>query len=414
MSAEPRMTGFNFLERPELPAPQVSVEQAQQLLATYYGSSARAEALGSQQDKNFLVFDDIDEAIGVLKVANPAFTATELEAQDAAAQLIAEAEPTVRVAVPQPNVAGQPYSTVTGLLDDTAYVRLLRYLPGGTLLDDGYLSPTVVAGMGDLAGRVSRALADFTHPGLDRAVQWDLRYAKAVVDELISHVPDPAMRERIAMGTDHAWARVEALATELPRQAVHLDLTDANIVARRPVGGPPKPDGIIDFGDLSDTWAVSELAITMSAILGHPGARTTSILPGVKAFHRIRPLSVAEAQALWPLLVLRTAVLLVNGFNGLGLHTLLAVVRMFPKVYTNFVFVQVGVLDAGNFKGASEVENLREHSQKEVERYVTYMGGAENVLARARESFAEGDYRWVVEVVNHVVFADPANEKLRQ
>jgi amino acid transporter len=69
----------------------------------------------------------------------------------------------------------------------------------------------------------------------------------------------------------------------------------------------------------------------------------------------------------------RTAVLLVNGFNGLGLHTLMAVIRMFPKVYTNFVFVQVGVLDAGNFKGASEVENLREHSQKEVMRYVTYI-----------------------------------------
>jgi amino acid transporter len=69
----------------------------------------------------------------------------------------------------------------------------------------------------------------------------------------------------------------------------------------------------------------------------------------------------------------RTAVMLVNGFNGLGLHTLLAVVRMFPKVYQNFVFVQVGVLDAGNFKGAAEVENLREYSQKEVDRYVAYM-----------------------------------------
>ncbi|MEI6075202.1 MAG: APC family permease [Verrucomicrobiota bacterium] len=69
----------------------------------------------------------------------------------------------------------------------------------------------------------------------------------------------------------------------------------------------------------------------------------------------------------------RTAVLLVNGFNGLGLHTLLAVVRMFPKVYQNFVFVQVGVLDAGNFKGAAEVENLRDHSRKEVDRYVAYM-----------------------------------------
>jgi hypothetical protein len=69
----------------------------------------------------------------------------------------------------------------------------------------------------------------------------------------------------------------------------------------------------------------------------------------------------------------RTAVFLVNGFNGLGLHTLLAVMRMFPKVYQNFVFVQVGVLDAGNFKGAAEVENLRDHSQREVERYVAYM-----------------------------------------
>jgi len=70
----------------------------------------------------------------------------------------------------------------------------------------------------------------------------------------------------------------------------------------------------------------------------------------------------------------RTAVFLVNGFNGLGLHTLLAVVRMFPKVYTNFVFVQVGVLDAGNFKGADEVENLRSHSQEQVQKFVSYMG----------------------------------------
>ena len=69
----------------------------------------------------------------------------------------------------------------------------------------------------------------------------------------------------------------------------------------------------------------------------------------------------------------RTAVFLVNGFNGLGLHTLLAVVRMFPKVYKNFIFVQVGILDAGNFKGAAEVDNLREHSRIAVERYVSYM-----------------------------------------
>jgi alkyl sulfatase BDS1-like metallo-beta-lactamase superfamily hydrolase len=46
-------------------------------------------------------------------------------------------------------------------------------------------------------------------------------------------------------------------------------------------------------------------------------------------------------------------------------------------------------------------------------RYVAFMGGAEAVVEKARVSFAEGDYRWVVEVVNHVVFADPDNDAAR-
>jgi alkyl sulfatase BDS1-like metallo-beta-lactamase superfamily hydrolase len=43
-------------------------------------------------------------------------------------------------------------------------------------------------------------------------------------------------------------------------------------------------------------------------------------------------------------------------------------------------------------------------------RYVAAMGGADAVLATAREAYAAGDFRWVTELVNHLVFADPANE----
>jgi hypothetical protein len=69
----------------------------------------------------------------------------------------------------------------------------------------------------------------------------------------------------------------------------------------------------------------------------------------------------------------KTAVVLVNGFNGLGLHTLLGVQRMFPGVFKNFVFVQIGVVDAGNFKGAAEVDNLKQHINEGNQRYVDYM-----------------------------------------
>lgn len=46
-------------------------------------------------------------------------------------------------------------------------------------------------------------------------------------------------------------------------------------------------------------------------------------------------------------------------------------------------------------------------------RYVEFMGGSDNLLSQARKSFEAGDYRWVAEVVNHLVFADPANEEAR-
>jgi alkyl sulfatase BDS1-like metallo-beta-lactamase superfamily hydrolase len=47
-------------------------------------------------------------------------------------------------------------------------------------------------------------------------------------------------------------------------------------------------------------------------------------------------------------------------------------------------------------------------------RYVEYMGGAEKVLAKAQSSFDKGEYRWVAEVLNHLVYAEPGNDEAKQ
>jgi alkyl sulfatase BDS1-like metallo-beta-lactamase superfamily hydrolase len=58
--------------------------------------------------------------------------------------------------------------------------------------------------------------------------------------------------------------------------------------------------------------------------------------------------------------------------------------------------------------------HLWEHPPVEqAHRYVEFMGGAEAVLAKSRQSFEAGDFRWVATVVNHVLFADPRNEQAR-
>ena len=64
------------------------------------------------------------------------------------------------------------------------------------------------------------------------------------------------------------------------------------------------------------------------------------------------------------------AVILVGGYSGLGVHTLLNSVRFVPNHFKNMIFISVGVVDSGNFKGAEEVEHLRAFTEASLEKYV--------------------------------------------
>jgi len=63
-----------------------------------------------------------------------------------------------------------------------------------------------------------------------------------------------------------------------------------------------------------------------------------------------------------------TAVQLVNGFNGFGIHTLLSTVTNFPQM-KNIIFVSIAVLDSGSFKGVEEVEALKASVRESLEKY---------------------------------------------
>ena len=65
-----------------------------------------------------------------------------------------------------------------------------------------------------------------------------------------------------------------------------------------------------------------------------------------------------------------TAILLVSGYNGFGLHTLLSIVRYFPNVYKNYIFLSVAEIDSGSFKGVAEIEALKESVRNGLKKYV--------------------------------------------
>lgn len=65
-----------------------------------------------------------------------------------------------------------------------------------------------------------------------------------------------------------------------------------------------------------------------------------------------------------------TGVILVSGFNGLGVHTLLSTLRFFPGLYRQFIFVSIAVVDSGHFKGREAIEALQRETAGAVQKYV--------------------------------------------
>ena len=65
-----------------------------------------------------------------------------------------------------------------------------------------------------------------------------------------------------------------------------------------------------------------------------------------------------------------TAILLVGGYGGMGVHALLTIQKLFPGHFRNIIFVSIGVIDAATMKGVQEVDRLREQTKESLRNYV--------------------------------------------
>ncbi|MGW0420164.1 aminotransferase [Streptomyces sp. NPDC003015] len=297
----------DWLVRPVAPIDEAA---ASAVLATRFGVRGTVRDLGSQQDRNYRVRGETGEY--VLKVANPATRTAELRTQCDAVEHLARALPGLRLPRAVPGADGgvvQPFRVDGAELS----CRLLEFVPGEPIMDSRCLAPVVVARLGELAGQVAAALAGFTAPDPGRFRPWDLRNALDVVEALAPHWPDRTRADQVLNAARIAYALVEPHAKDLPVQFVHGDLTDNNVVCETARDGRRMPVGVIDFGDLGTGWTVAELAVTCTSVLHHHGAGPASVLPAARAFDAVRPLSDAESAVLWPLVVLRAAVMVVSG-----------------------------------------------------------------------------------------------------
>ena len=88
-----------------------------------------------------------------------------------------------------------------------------------------------------------------------------------------------------------------------------------------------------------------------------------------------------------------TAVLLVGGFSGLGIHSLLTVMKLFPRYFANVVFMSVGVVDSATFQGVEEVDRVRDETEEALKKYVDLARGmgipADQKMSMGTEAVSE-------------------------
>ena len=289
-----------------LPRPRVTIEQATELALDRFGITGTVTELGSHQDRNFRI--ETDAGTVVLKISNPAVATVELEAQNAALEHLVGLDLDLPAAVAGLEGSGIVRVTIDGQNLD---LRLLTYVDGHPLTDSLRLSVGQLRSLGDVAARIVRGLGDFEHRGTDRFLQWDLRRGGAVIDALLPYVDDVARRERLGTVADAARHRLALIAADLRVQAIHGDITDDNVVSRDGAAGTIT--GVIDFGDVAQGWLVAELAATCACVLYRSPQHPLAILDTIEAFAVQVPLTEAELSALWPLILVRTAVLVVSG-----------------------------------------------------------------------------------------------------
>ncbi|MGV8737358.1 MAG: aminotransferase [Pseudomonas asiatica] len=303
--ASPALT--TLIQRSGLPSPALGEAQAHAVLQTHYGIAGNLSALGSQQDLNFRV--DAPQGRFVLKACHGSYAQVELEAQHAALAYLREQG----LPVPAVRPASDGQMLLALEIDGQPLrMRLLDYIEGQPLTRLKHMEPRLMAELGGLCARLDKALATFDHPGLARTLQWDPQHAQALIQHLLPVLGNAEQRARIERATQLAAEHLAPLVDQLPSQAVHLDITDDNAVWARDVERQWQLQGVIDFGDLLRTWRIADLSVTCAALLHHAEGDPLRILPAVRAYQALNPLSEAELRALWPLVLNRAAVLVLS------------------------------------------------------------------------------------------------------
>jgi 4-aminobutyrate aminotransferase-like enzyme/Ser/Thr protein kinase RdoA (MazF antagonist) len=238
--------------------PELDLATLHRVLSSSWGLEGDLTAVHGERDRNFR----IDTAGGryLLKVHNPADGEQVLDFQFSALRHIRTVAPDLPVPEVMPAAEGQPWVELRGVDGRRSLAWVMTWLEGRHP-EPEELGADQLREWGRVSARLGRALRGFVHPAASYPIAWDIRRLPQLRPWLCA--VDEARRPAVQEVLDRFEHQVTADLLAMRAQVVHNDLAPTNVL----VDDTLAVTGITDFGDMTQTSLVCDLAVAAADVL---------------------------------------------------------------------------------------------------------------------------------------------------
>ena len=281
------------------PRPMVSPALAAALLADVYRITGTLTELHGERDLNFRV-EATDGRRYLLKVHHPEDSGEVVEMRTLAIAHARRVDAGLPVPEVVPTPTGAVRAAIAGADGRISEVQVFGFLEG-THPKTERLDADALFGWGQVTARLGRALRGFFHPAAGYRIQWDVRHTGSLRDrlELLSLEARRLVEPMIDRFDAHVAPRFETLRA----QVVHNDMNPRNLL----VDARGRIAGITDFGDMTHTALVCDLAVAIAEVLVGRHDGFEAALPMISGYCATTPLEDEEAAMLLDLVAARAA-----------------------------------------------------------------------------------------------------------
>lgn len=269
--------------------PAIDEKLVDQLLDRHFHLGGRLERLATEKDDTFRLRAGSNDYL--VKVSPPGEPQPVVALQTAAMRHLEFVAPELPVQRVRTTVDGADDAPVTVADGGTRVMRVFDFIDGAVLARTT-AGVEQLARVGEVLGRVDRALESFAHPAAQRGLVWDLQH----FHELTELLEDTSRAEHRQLAREAFRLFGDAIVPrlgELETQVIHGDYSPHNVIV-----DPNSDDfvtGVIDFGDAVRSPAIFDPAVSVANLLGrtpnHPWWDACAFMAG---YLQARPIKDGE------------------------------------------------------------------------------------------------------------------------